>query len=284
MKRPPEPPFPGCSHKVTPGKHWTPGPATLPHGYPAGMDTDSTLHDPTTTKHPATDTEQGTITLPAAAALSGMGVRALRRLIKSGKLPAELLPGPHGTEYRIPAAALAALHAVDGESLRINTQERPTEKGTTRTLPTLDTLQRELQETRERLAAAEATAAAMGANLSDLRQQLEERNRAEGELRQLLLASHAELAELRRLALPGPSSHTEASERPQSTPEGAAGPKDSPESDRPAAASVDAGHPTGRTDPESTGEGLDPAPPAAVDLGPTAPTAKRVPWWRFRLR
>ena len=42
------------------------------------------------------------LTIAEAARLLGVSSRTIRRFIKSGKIRAELVPGPFGKEYRIP--------------------------------------------------------------------------------------------------------------------------------------------------------------------------------------
>lgn len=46
------------------------------------------------------------LTIEEAAHRLGVSQRTVRRLIKAGKLPAELTPGLYGPEYRIPASAV----------------------------------------------------------------------------------------------------------------------------------------------------------------------------------
>jgi hypothetical protein len=44
--------------------------------------------------------------LTLAAAELGVSVKTVRRAIKSGRLPARLIPGPHGPEYRVDVTEL----------------------------------------------------------------------------------------------------------------------------------------------------------------------------------
>lgn len=46
------------------------------------------------------------LSIAQAAECLGVSTKTVRRWIKAGKLPAELIPGLYGPEYRIPASAV----------------------------------------------------------------------------------------------------------------------------------------------------------------------------------
>lgn len=93
------------------------------------------------------------ISIADAARSLGVSSRTVRRLIKSGKLPAELIPGPFGDEYRI--SELPAYYAkhkpMDSTPVQTHTQ---TPIQTTGQIPSqLIDLIKELQDKNVTLAA-----------------------------------------------------------------------------------------------------------------------------------
>lgn len=168
-----------------------------------------------------------------AAALRQVSVRTVRRWISTGRLPAQLVPGPRGPEYRIPAAALSTLNlsTVDTPTLDTGNGRHVHPVNGSATLPAPDELLRKaldreaalLQENaglrraaeeaaylRERLEAADRERAAL---LADRRQADERHAEAERELRVLLLRAQETAAALtarleERTALPAPESHS----------------------------------------------------------------------------
>lgn len=87
------------------------------------------------------DSSGTTVTISEAARRSGLSVSTLRRRLAKGTIPgAYKAPGPDGEEWRIPVAALDEAPVV-------------------RPVDLVDDLRRELDDTRARLAVAEALAA-----------------------------------------------------------------------------------------------------------------------------
>ena len=52
------------------------------------------------------------LTVSKAAAKLGVSEKTIRRRIRAGILPAELVEGPYGKQYQVPAEALATVHEV----------------------------------------------------------------------------------------------------------------------------------------------------------------------------
>lgn len=65
---------------------------------------------PDSSDHSPGDTH--TLSLTDAAAQLGISVKTARRWIKSGKLPAELVDGPYGQEYRVLSSAITVTREV----------------------------------------------------------------------------------------------------------------------------------------------------------------------------
>jgi hypothetical protein len=243
------------------------------------------------------DTPPDFMTIREAAAALGIGERQARRY--AGLLGHEDRRESETGPARVRLSALSAL--------RREHKARPDTAGhTTGPSPTYDRTPPDSMTEPSAPAAlpalAERLLAEKDARIADLQRELKEQHGAAAEMRRLLLSATVELQELRRLLpLPAPggaglmtdsrpdtAGHMpdsspnieDARKRPESDQEHPAGPKDSPESERPAAASVATGHPTITPAPTPT-EG---ASGTELQEGPTAPTAKRVPWWRFRLR
>lgn len=87
------------------------------------------------------DSSGSTVSISEAARRSGVSVSTLRRRLTKGQVPgAYKAPGPDGEEWRIPVAALDETPVV-------------------RPVDLVDDLRKELDETRSRLAVAEALAA-----------------------------------------------------------------------------------------------------------------------------
>lgn len=114
------------------------------------------------------------LTLTDAASAYGVSVPTLRRLLKAGKLPgAGKVPGPKGTEYRIPAGALEALgykpkQSQAGAVLTASRAELETELLGAR----VRELEASLETERVLRAAAEKETELLRANLEDLRSAL----------------------------------------------------------------------------------------------------------------
>lgn len=183
-----------------------------------------------------TTAQTPTLTIAEAAARLQVSPKTVRQRIKRGELPAHLVEGPHGPEYRLPAAGLenqrpvgntdsesvfprgygngqATLNGtletggkgtLEADSSPLNPQARRAGQGTLNgTLEGAAGMTWYPREHDHRADLAEQKAALLESENGHLRAQLEHRaaeaersSRAEHELRQLLLASQTLAAQL----------------------------------------------------------------------------------------
>lgn len=130
--------------------------------------------------------EQATVGVREAAEILGCSPRRIRRMVKAGRLRADLLPGKWGAEYRIERQSLPdslPTMSAGGEA-------------SPRGGPAVEVLAALLRDTQERLEAASALAGQLGAE-RDLRRELEARARS------LVEAEAAEKARAESLAIEG---------------------------------------------------------------------------------
>jgi excisionase family DNA binding protein len=99
------------------------------------------------------------LTLTEAASAYGVSVTTVRRLVKSGKVPGVLVPGPKGEEYRVQAEALEALgyrlkETRDAEAVKVSrvTLEAEVLEGRVRDLETQLAHERDLRQAAQALA------------------------------------------------------------------------------------------------------------------------------------
>lgn len=73
-----------------------------------------------------TPTNEGTVSVTEAAQRLGVHEKTLRRWIRAGRVPADLVDGPYGRQYQVPVSALSsAQHVLDVVKV-----ERPTDPRT----------------------------------------------------------------------------------------------------------------------------------------------------------
>lgn len=139
------------------------------------------------------------MTIAQAAERLGVSTKTVRRWIKAGRLPAELVDGPYGPEYRVPATAVqTAAQVVDVVRVERANDPRTLALAIVQALEQRDAaLRQELERLRAEVERARQEAAAAADALRRLEEREAERQRREEERAR---KQDELLAELRRAA------------------------------------------------------------------------------------